>query len=294
MLKACLASLAAQIVPQDCLLHVVVVENGLQSGAQPLVEAMAGFSSIPFHYVYEPVRGIARARNAVLDKATALGANWIAMLDDDETAAPDWIEQLMVPEYRHIPVLCGRRIWVYPEPRPFWAPDKERRLPSEGDVAKRVSTSNVRFSVAVICAGLRFDESMGLAGGSDQRFFNAAMLRGFAIHVTNRAITYETAHPERLTYRFMVRRHYAHAASLTSHKVKVRGYAALMEDVPKRLLDVPLGLLELVISIPAAAFGFRHFKKFALRGGKRFAQVAGHLVLAAGHLPQPYRDVVGD
>jgi succinoglycan biosynthesis protein ExoM len=294
MLKSCLASLRAQTVPDDCLLHVVVVDNEPQPNAKPLVEEIAGLGSIPFHYVHEPVRGIARGRNAILDKAKALGAHWIAMLDDDETAAPDWIKQLMASEYRHIPVLCGRRIWVYPEPRPFWAPEKESRLPIEGGVAKHGTTSNVRFSAALIHAGLRFDESMGLAGGSDQRFFNLAVLSGFAIHVTNRAVTHETAHPERLTYRFMVTRHYAHSASQVSHKIKARGYAALMKDAPKRLLDVPLGLLELFLCIPAAAFGRRHFKQFALSGGKRIAQAAGHVALAAGHLPQAYRDVAGN
>jgi succinoglycan biosynthesis protein ExoM len=294
MLEACLASIRAQTAPSDCLLHVVVVDNEPKSSARPLVEEIGGLGSLPFHYVHEPVRGIARARNAILDKAVSLGANWIAMLDDDETAAPDWIERLMSAEYRYIPILCGRRIWVYPEPRPFWAPDKEPRPQEEGGVARHGSTSNVRFSTALVHAGLRFDESMGLAGGSDQRFFNVAALCGFAIHVTNRAITYETAHAERLTYRFMVTRHYAHSASVISHKIKACGSTALMKEAPKRLLDVPLGLLELAISIPAATFGRRHFKRFALRGGKRIAQVAGHVALAAGHLPQAYRNVVGN
>jgi succinoglycan biosynthesis protein ExoM len=294
MLRACLDSLAAQIAPEGCSLHIVVVDNEARPNARKGVEAFASGCPFPVHYVHEPVRGIARARNAILDKAFALGAQWIAMIDDDETAAPDWIEKLMAPEYRHAPVLCGRRIWVYPEPRPFWAPDTEPRPPAEGAMARHGSTSNVRFSMALVHAGLRFDENMGLGGGSDQRFFNLAFRCGFALHVTNRAITYETVHPERLTYRFQISRHYAHSASLVSHKVKTAGYHVLAGTAPLRLLEVPLGVLELTVSVPAAMISTRHFKHFALRGGKRLAKVAGTLAITAGYLPQPYRQIAGN
>lgn len=294
MLRACLDSLAVQIVPPGCSLQIVVVDNEERPAARRCVESFAAGCSVPVHYVHEPVSGIARARNAILDKAFALGAKWIAMIDDDETAAPDWIEKLLAPEYRHIPVLCGRRIWVYPEPRPFWAPDREPRLPGEGSAAKHGSTSNVRFSMALVHAGLRFDENMGLAGGSDQRFFNLASRCGFSLHVTNRAITYESVHPERLTYRFLITRHYAHSASLTSHRLKTQGHRALAETAPLRLLDLPLGLLELTVCLPAAMISRHHFKHLALRGGKRLAKIAGTVAIAAGHLPQPYRQVAGN
>lgn len=299
MLSACLDSIAMQVLPADVEMHIVVVDNEERPNNQNGVEAFAAACPVPVHYVHQPKRGIAAARNAILDKAMELGAAWIAMLDDDETAAPDWIDQLMVMEYRHIPVLQGRRIGVYPHPLPFWAPENINRSSEqtsqwiEGRVAKHGSTNNVRFSVALIHAGLRFDESMGLASGSDQRFFKAALQSGFAIHVTKRAVTYETIHRERLTYRSILKREYAHTASTVATRVSERGFAGLAEDFHKRIVDVPFGLINLIISVPAAALGRRHFKKFARRGGKRLARVAGHLVFAVGHHPQLYRKVVG-
>src|SRR5262245_8558809 len=120
MLLACLESLARQITPEDCAVHIVVVDNEEQPNAQATVEEIARRSPIPVHYVHEPRRGIATARNASLDKAVALGADWIATLDDDETAEADWIAELMSPKFRDVPVLVGQRNFVYASRPSFW------------------------------------------------------------------------------------------------------------------------------------------------------------------------------
>ena len=288
-------SLAAQSVPEGCAVQIVVVDNDEHASALSVVESFAAASPYPIHYVHEPVRGIARARNAILDKATALGAKWIAMLDDDETAAPNWVDRLMATEYRNTHVLMGRRIWVYPNPRPFWAPDRDRepRLPVEGGAINVGSTCNVRLSMALVHAGLRFDENMGLGGGSDQRYFSLASHCGFAIHVTNRAITFETVHPERLTYRFLIFWDYAHHGSLAFRQREDQGVVPLLALLLLLLPTAPVGLMELAVSPVAGLLGRRHFKQFALRGGKRLARLAGIIVVLAGHLPQPYRHVLG-
>ena len=70
---------------------------------------------------------------------------------------------------RRAPVLRGRRVFVYPDPVPFWLRRKDRELLPEGRVANLVSTCNVRFSADLLRAGLRFDESLGLCGGEDRR-----------------------------------------------------------------------------------------------------------------------------
>ena len=272
---------------------LVVVDNDPAGSARVVVAQFAATAPFQVYYVHEPRRGIARARNAAVDRALELGADWIAMLDDDETADRRWLANLMVEEYRHIPVLMGHRIWVYPEPRPFWAPDGLRKTAIEGAKARHHSTSNVRFSAELLHAGLRFDEGLGLAGGEDQRFFDDAAGSGFAIHATNRALTYEAAHRERLTYRFMIARHYGHIASVAFRRRQDAGVAALLRALPMRLLDVPLGIVELAISPIARLFGRRRFKQFALRGGKRVAGVVGTIAASLGHLPQSYRRIAG-
>jgi glycosyltransferase involved in cell wall biosynthesis len=298
MLSRCLASLVSQQVNRsEVYPRIVVVSNGPnQAGTADVIAAFRAKSQFPMHIVSDKIPGIARARNRACATAIAHGADWIAFIDDDEVAAVDWLMRLMHPFFLDFPVLMGRRIWRYPSPRPFWAPeDKPSRLEIEGGGARVLTTANVRFSADLITqGGLSFDEAMGLAGGSDQRFFNDARRAGYAAHATNLAVTYEYAHRSRLTYRFMVWRHYAHLASLTAHEIRAGGRWEGARRIPRALLGVPVGLVELAIAPIAWLAGRRRFKQFALRGGKRFAVAAGTIAATLGHLPQTYARIHGE
>jgi succinoglycan biosynthesis protein ExoM len=293
LLRQCLDSLAAQRVPPSTELALVVVDNEPAPNNRSGVMAFAATCPLAVHYVHQPKRGIAAARNAILDKARELDAAWIAMLDDDETAAPDWIAGLMAPEHKDTPILQGHRIFVYPDPKPFWARRKERQPPAEGATAKLVSTYNVRFSAELLRAGLRFDETLGLCGGEDRRFFDAAARMGFKARSTNKAVTYEAVHLERLTYRYELARRYAEVAGITALQIQSFGPGTTLANLPRLVAYIPLGLIEIALSPLAALFGVERFKRFALRGGHRLAQVAGHVSALMGHLPQHYRQIAG-
>jgi succinoglycan biosynthesis protein ExoM len=272
----------------------VVVDNEPEPNNEKYVTAFAAKCPFPVHYVHQPKRGIAVARNAILDKAMALGAGWIAMLDDDETADPDWVAGLMAAEYRQTPVLQGRHVFVYPGPKPFWLRRKERKSPAEGAMALRVSTFNVRFSTDLIKAGLRFDEELGLCGGEDRRFFDQATAAGFTARITNRAITYEAVHAERVTYRYQLSRRYTEIAGISLHEIKSEGRGVVLARVPRLVAQVPLGMLEIAVSPVAVLFGVDRFRNFALRGGHRLAYVAGNFSALLGRLPQHYERVAGN
>ncbi len=153
----------------------------------------------------------------------AMQADWIAMLDDDETADRNWIEQLMAPEYRGSPVLCGRQILIYPDPKPFWAQDEEARAPDEGAQLRTSTTTNIRFSIDLPRAGLRFDESFGLHGGEDRDFFGRAHDSGFLIRFTRRAITWEVVHPSRATFWGQMHRALWSAAAAQRREILKKG-----------------------------------------------------------------------
>jgi succinoglycan biosynthesis protein ExoM len=153
-----------------------------------------------------------------------IGAHWIAMLDNDETADPDWLHELMAPQYRHVPVLMGRQIFEYPEPRPFWVADDAEFKGEEGQRLRTAYTNNVRFAADLLRTGLRFDERLGLMGGEDNSFFATARAIGFEIRRTLRAVTREKAHPERLTFRGQIYRSFWCAASEMQRLAITRGW----------------------------------------------------------------------
>lgn len=296
MLADCLESLALQSVPADLSLSIVVVDNEAQPNRRQLVEDFGGKSPFRVYYVHQPQRGIARARNATLDKAMELRADWIAMLDDDETAAPDWIAELMAPEYRDTPVLMGEQVIVYPHPLPFWARIKRyrERHEREGTEQSWAHTNNVRFSKDLVEAGLRFDEGLGLMGGEDAVFFAHAHLRGFTIKHTARAVTFEFPHPERFTFFGQVYRAYWTSAAEVRRRLLLDDprsvYLDSARQLPVAFLEGTLGLLG---SPVRAIKSTEKFKRRVVSSAKQVASAAGTIAGLIRILPRPYRKVIG-
>jgi succinoglycan biosynthesis protein ExoM len=293
MLSACLDSLLAQLVPSGISVEIIVVDNEPEPNNRDLVRSFRERSPFQLNYKHEPRRGIAVARNAVLTHAGNRGFDQIAMLDDDETAAPDWLAELMCPEYMGVPVLTGHRIHVAPDPVPFWHIPTARK-DREGRRLGTATTCNVRFSADLLKAGLRFDETIGLGGGEDTEFFAQARKLGFEIRRTDRAVTYEAIHPERCTYLGQMHREYWSGAVGTRKTVMLRGpiRGTLLHNVPAVLLVIP-GLAELALSPLFRLAGVVPFKRRALSGGKKVAKGIGRAAAIFGARPQPYRVVVG-
>src|SRR3954453_12409000 len=87
-----LASLASQVLPQGVSLRVIVADNDAEPEARTRVLTAAEAHGLDVVYRHAPARNISLARNACLDAATA---EWIAFLDDDETASPGWLAALL-------------------------------------------------------------------------------------------------------------------------------------------------------------------------------------------------------
>jgi succinoglycan biosynthesis protein ExoM len=280
MLARCLASLAAQRGIEEFVVTVVVASNGMDAKHTEAAVVADRYGAV---FLCDPVQSIARARNAVLDAAARLNADWIAFVDDDAVADPDWLASLMHPDYLGTPVLMGVNLYVYPEPRPFWAPVDDEPKGCEGQRCKTAYTGNVRFSTALMRAGLRFDEGLRLMGGEDNEFFAAAHARGFEIRRTLRAITREAAHPERLTYRALVYRSYWCAASELRRLAMTRGaIGAALRKAHTIPLNLMFGLAWLVGAGAAAVFSRDAFKHMAIQGGLKLAKGAGRAAALVG------------
>ena len=294
MLAACLNSLSKLSIPPDVEPYIIIVDNDPAGSAAEVVTDQSRLSPHLTFYISEPRRGVPFARNAALEAAQRIGAEWIAFIDDDEIADAEWLVGLMAPEYRDAAVLMGRQERLYPSKMPFWGLRQEKKLEPEGVRMKTAYTYGVRFSMKLVEAGLRFNEALGLMGGEDQEFFSAAHKRGFEIRRTQRALTREFVHPERLTYRAQVGRSYWCAASdlrrLAVERGKLRAVLIKVHTVP---LSAVFGILETAVSPLFAVAGIDAFKRRALAGGKKIAKGAGRLAAMFGYLPEPYRKVVG-
>jgi glycosyltransferase involved in cell wall biosynthesis len=120
-LRRALASLAAQTLPADRY-EIVVVDNASTDATRNLVtREFAGITGL--RYVFEPVLGVSRARNAGWRAARA---PLVAYLDDDAIAAPDWLARATSAFARLKPApgcLGGPVLPIWEVPRPAWLPD---------------------------------------------------------------------------------------------------------------------------------------------------------------------------
>jgi glycosyltransferase involved in cell wall biosynthesis len=87
-LEACLKSLLSQEYPN---FSILVVDNDPQSDASASVVAKLSSESVAIHYIVEPRRGLAWARNRALQSVSSGIAAWV---DDDEVADPFWLAEL--------------------------------------------------------------------------------------------------------------------------------------------------------------------------------------------------------
>ena len=105
LLAKAIASLIEQRV--DFEYEIVVVDNSSSDHTQDVIGAAIVDSPIPIRSVIEHTPGISAARNRSIREARG---EWIASIDDDEIADPNWLQQLMIAAQRHAARCVGGRV----------------------------------------------------------------------------------------------------------------------------------------------------------------------------------------
>jgi succinoglycan biosynthesis protein ExoM len=201
-----LNSVAAQRLPDGVEVEAIVVDNDESRFADALVRLWASDAPIPVTYGVEPKRNIALARNRALSLASG---EWIALIDDDEVADPEWLKALLAAAERYkADAVIGHVAAVYPANAPKWlvaADPLSRRWGASGAVCETGSTANALLAAKCV-ATLEFDPAFGRSGGEDTEFFSRLSADGTRIVVENSAIVRERIPPERMSSSYLRRR----------------------------------------------------------------------------------------
>jgi succinoglycan biosynthesis protein ExoM len=229
-----LASLGAQQLPPGVRLRVIVADNEPLPAAEGRVRAAAFAARLDLAYVHAPAHNISVARNAVLD---ALEGDYLAFIDDDQEAAPDWIAALLrVIQRDGHPAVLGPVTAVYPPETPRWiaAGDFHSFGPVRvrGRILKGYSCNVLIRTEAVRRCGLRFDLSLGRMGGEDDDFFYQLTDCGGTIGEAPDAHVYEAVPPSRATMGWLLKRAFRSGQS--------HGRRQLRRALPGRILQFGL------------------------------------------------------
>ncbi len=217
--------------------ELILVDNDAAASARAIA---AGVSlPMPVHYFVEPEKNIARARNRCVAEARG---EWLAFIDDDETADPRWLQAYrdIQPGYPQAAAFFGP---VLPE---FSGPLRSRWLDASFYQRPRFATgtrlqyTQTRTGNALVHRSWferhRFDPAFGRSGGSDVAFFRRLQADGAEFFWCDRAVVRETVPPERLQARWLIRRAFRGGQGYTRMQMQEAGFARKLKIGAKALL----------------------------------------------------------
>lgn len=295
MLRKCLESLLFQEKVSDIDVSIVVVDNEAVPTHHNVAAGVFTGSGVPCYYYHEATPGISQARNKCLDAAMEVGADWIAFIDDDEVADRDWVKNIMAKEFRHVPIVTGRHVFIKPYPVPFWYIHRDDDTAHRHwRVLKTASTNCVRFSIDVVKSGLRFDETIGFMGGEDVDFFSRARAMGFEIRYAHSPVVREWVHPERVTFWGQFYRNmWCSASDVVLYNTKYGFWGALSRKIMTIPVHIVFGICIMVVSPLYIIGGVDAFKLKVLKSAKHVAKACGRAIALAGMFPKPYKTISG-
>lgn len=292
-LERCLRSLAALNVDQP--IKIVVADNDAEKreGLAVCEQLIAEGFPHPLTAVLTQERGITWARNLLVSEALRdPDVRFIAMLDDDEWAEPDWLSELLSAQAEFDADVVGGPVErIFESAVPDYVakanqPDFKRMLTGPIDFVD--ATSNILFRAQLFRDKSEpwFDVQYALMGGEDKDILLGFKMSGRTFAWACRAVVTEEMPTSRCSAKWMIQRAYRVGNSDTVVNLKHRppGFTVVSESAK---IVGALALAALKVSV------------FAWDPGKRFegmrlgARVLGKLSALTGGRHEEYKVIHG-
>jgi glycosyltransferase involved in cell wall biosynthesis len=213
-----LESVATQSLAEGMEWEVLVVDNNSKDSTRQVVESFQNRFPGRFRYLREGQQGISFARNAGIREARG---EVIAFIDDDETAAVGWLENLTANLHSGEWAGAGGRVI------PQWTTSRPRWLISDssfiaGPIAMfEPATDNMELTDPPFGANMAFRRSMfdrfggfrtdlgrvgnGMLSGEDTEFGRRLLTASLRLRFEPDAATYHPVDESRLRRRYFLR-----------------------------------------------------------------------------------------
>lgn len=229
MARRALESLAAMDLDPPRQFEIVVVDNASTDNTAEVIEEVASCSPVPVRGVYEARPGLAAARNRGITEAK--GA-WLAFFDDDQTADPRWLHELLTLAQQKNARCVGGSILLVLEDEGFpEAPAVYQHLLGQGHRPKAVCRYNREWAPGgghllvhrdVFEQVGRFDESL-INAYEDTEFFHRLCAAGIDVWHTPHAVVRHILPRHRTSETYLRWRSRRDGVNLARDKSKARG-----------------------------------------------------------------------
>ncbi len=252
MLKKLILSIYSCEIKQNLVksIDIIIVDNDAEKTAENIVLSLTNKSPEQFalHYFNCPKKGLAHVRNEILDRAFEFSPDLIALIDDDEYPAKDWLTELMgTLNSNNADIVLGPNKPVF---------EKEvhhnfARLFDTLEFANNAQVDFVKTNNLMIRAEfvrlhkLRFDSRFNQTGGEDTYFGVEAVKVGARIFWAQKAVVFETIPDKRASLNWLVKRAYRGATTYTYILKLEKKYLQLMKKFIVSLVYLLVGIFTL-------------------------------------------------
>lgn len=281
-----LRSLASLDVAAHWWVRVVVADNDAVPSARGVVDAMRSAVPFPIAYVHCPGANISIARNACLEAADG---DFLAFLDDDETAAPEWLAELVATaQTTGADAVLGPVRAHYRADAPRWMRegDFHSTLPVwvRGDIITGYTCNVLLDRSSRSVSGRRFSLARGRTGGEDTEYFAGLHKSGGKIAFAPKAWVHEPVPADRARISWLARRRFR-SGQTHGHLIDVKASSVGMG---KQLVLAGAKATYCFLAAGAMVFSAGLRNRYALRGIMHVGVVSG---LAGVRELQQYGDV---
>ncbi|CDM94122.1 MAG: glycosyltransferase [Limnospira sp. PMC 1291.21] len=195
-------------------IEIVIVDNDASGSAQIIIDEVAPSFKYPLRYDIETQTGVSYARNRTIINSSDL-ADFIAIIDDDEMADENWLENLLIVQEKYEADVVTGPVIPYFENSvdvPDWIEKGQflepRRYPT-GSVMDVAYTGNVLVrSQLVKQLETVFDERLAMQGSEDTHLFMRLYKQGAKIVWADEAIVRERIPESRMSLMWLLERSY--------------------------------------------------------------------------------------
>ena len=203
----------------ETALEIVVVDNDPGGSAEPVVAAIASHSAVPIRYVHEPRPGISHARNT--GAANAAGC-YLAFLDDDEEAEPEWLRHFLATlRLPGVDAVVGPVRPRFPADGPQvdayrrYVYTRDARVPTGTPLLCWNIGNSIFDKARCFVTAEPFLPRLGRTGGEDTVFLRQLTRRGCTMVWCGEAIVWESVPADRLEADYLLRRAFRGAQTAT-------------------------------------------------------------------------------
>jgi glycosyltransferase involved in cell wall biosynthesis len=218
-LRRLLEGLASQKFTKNARpdMRIAIVDNDAEGSARMVCDRFIAQHELKLEYEIEKQRGIPFARNHAIDMVKN-EVDYIAILDDDEVPAENWLDELMATQQEfEADIITGPVAAYFMEPPANWLTDfyglgnlPNGNLPNGQHLFNNyeyVYTSNL-LAKAELFQHVRFEERFRSNGADDTYLFMQLYAKGYKAVWADNALVTEWVPPSRMNPKWLWKRAY--------------------------------------------------------------------------------------